>query len=99
MTLKLRHRPESLSGSVVMQRLGMRMPGALRGAHAETLLSDLSIDSLDTVELLCSIEDEFDVRFDQAQFQQLRTVGELADAVAQSVRSHQDGTGRVRGRS
>jgi acyl carrier protein len=57
----------------------------MRTAGAETLLTDLPIDSLDTVELLCLIDDEFGVRFEQGQFQAFRTVGDLTDVVARSV--------------
>jgi acyl carrier protein len=58
------------------------MPGALGHARSDTPLADLSIDSLDAVELLCLIDEEFDVRLEQGSLETFATVGELADAVA-----------------
>ena len=75
-------RPEALSGSEVLERLRGRLPASMRAARADTLLSDLPIDSLDTVELLCLIDDEFHVRLGEGTFQSLRTVGDLANEVA-----------------
>ena len=79
------HRSDRLTGNEVLNRLRSRLPGPMCGASAETLLTDLPIDSLDTVELLCLIDDEFGVRFEQGQFQGFRTVGDLADVVARSA--------------
>ena len=78
-------RPEPLSGSDVLERLRDRLPASMRVARADTLLSDLPIDSLDTVELLCLIDDEFRVRLGQETFQSLRTVGDLANEVARGA--------------
>jgi acyl carrier protein len=85
MTFTLRHRPELLTGPEVLERLRQRLPGPMRTAQAETLLTDLPIDSLDTVELLCLIDDEFQVRLGEGEFQGFRTVGDLADMVARSA--------------
>jgi acyl carrier protein len=88
MTFTLRRsvsRPEPLSGSEVLERLRDRLPAPLRVARADTLLSDLPIDSLDTVELLCLIDDEFRVRLGEETFQSLRTVGDLANEVARDA--------------
>ena len=74
--------PEPLSGSDVLDRLRDRLPASMRVARADTLLCDLPIDSLDTVELLCLIDDEFRVRLGEGTFQSLRTVGDLANEVA-----------------
>jgi acyl carrier protein len=81
------HRTPSspLTGEDVLRRLRSRLPGPMRAAGTDTLLADLPIDSLDTVELLCLIDDEFGVRFEQGQFQGFRTVGDLTDVVARSV--------------
>ena len=78
---------EQLTGDAVLRRLRAKLPGPLRAAGLETPLTDLPIDSLDTVELLCLIDEEFGVRFEQGQFQGFRTVGELADVVAHGGRS------------
>jgi acyl carrier protein len=85
MTFTLRRRPEQLTSTEVLDRLRRRLPGPLRGAQPETLLADLPIDSLDTVELLCLIDDEFHVRVGEVEFQAFRTVGDLADLVARTA--------------
>ncbi len=84
MTFTLRRRPEP-ARTEVLDRLRRRLPGPLRGAQPETLLADLPIDSLDTVELLCLIDDEFHVRVGEAEFRAFRTVGDLVDLVARTA--------------
>jgi acyl carrier protein len=85
MTFTLRRQSERLTGTQVLERLRHRLPSAMRSAGRETLLADLPIDSLDTVELLCLIDDEFHVRVGEHEFQTFRTVGDLADLVARNV--------------
>jgi acyl carrier protein len=85
MWLTQRRASDPLTGGEVLDRLRKRLPGAMRSAKVDTLLMDLPIDSLDTVELLCLIDDEFGVRFEEGQFQGFRTVGDLADVVARST--------------
>jgi acyl carrier protein len=58
------------------------LPGPLGHARFDTPLADLSIDSLDVVELLCLIDEEFNVRLEQGALENFTTVGELADAIA-----------------
>lgn len=77
-----RHLSKDVGRDNVVARLRRRMPGALRGAQPETPLTDLSIDSLDVVELLCVVDDEFGVRLEQRAFDEARTVGDLADRIA-----------------
>jgi acyl carrier protein len=86
MTFTLRRQPEHLTGPEVLERLRRRLPGPMRTAQPDTLLTDLPIDSLDTVELLCLIDDEFHVRLGEGEFQSFRTVGDLADVVARNAR-------------
>lgn len=57
-----------------------------KAAHKETVdeamnLRDLGIDSLDIVELLLELEDEFGVHFDDMDMSNLVTVKDLLDAV------------------
>jgi acyl carrier protein len=73
------------TGDDVLQKLRVRLPGPMRGASADTPLTDLPIDSLDMVDLLCLIDDEFGVRFGDGQFHAARTVGDLADLVARTT--------------
>jgi acyl carrier protein len=98
MRLKLRRQPEPLTGGAVLDHLRGRLPGPLRSARSDTQLADLSIDSLDVVELLCLIDEEFDVRLEQGRFAELRTVGDLADAIAGAAGPTASSTGE-RGQS
>lgn len=81
----LRYPSSQLTSDDVLQRLRSRLPAAMRGARSDTLLADLPIDSLDVVELLCLIDDEFGVRFEQGEFKGFRTVGDLADMVVRAA--------------
>ncbi len=48
---------------------------------AETTLADLGVDSLDTVEILMEMEDEFGITIDPGDVH-VEKVGELADYIA-----------------
>ena len=82
MRLTLGRQPEPIAADVVLNHLRTRMPGALGHARLDTPLADLSIDSLDAVELLCLVDEEFDVRLEQGSLEKFVTVGELAEAIA-----------------
>ena len=84
-------RLEPLNGDDVLGRLRGRLPGPMRGATLDTALADLPLDSLDVVDLLCLVDDEFGVRFDQGTFAEFRTVGDLADVVARAALSRHAG--------
>jgi acyl carrier protein len=86
MWLKTVRYPDALTGPDVLNRLRIRLPGPMRGAELDTLLSDLPLDSLDMVELLCLIDDEFGLRFEEGELQRFRTVGHLADRIAGAAR-------------
>jgi len=87
MLMKLQRPSRELTGDDVLRRLRARLPGPMRGASLDTALADLPIDSLDVVDLLCLVDDEFGVRFEQGEFAGFRTVGNLADVVARAARA------------
>jgi len=97
MRLKLRRPPEPVTGDAVLNHLRARLPGPLGHARSDTQLADLSIDSLDVVELLCLIDEEFDVRLEQGRFEELGTVGNLAETIARAAEAAPGA--RERGRS
>jgi acyl carrier protein len=70
------------SSDEVLSRLRRRVPQMFAGASRDTSLSDLPLDSLDVVELLCATDDEFGVLLTTASYTKARTVGDLADAIA-----------------
>ena len=90
MRLTLRRQPEPIAGDVVLNHLRRRLPGPLGQARSDTPLADLSIDSLDVVELLCLIDEEFNVRLEQGMLDKFATVGDLADAIAARGTSGRD---------
>ncbi len=49
------------------------------------IADDLGADSLDVVELLMSIEDEFDVEIPDEKIESLRTVGSVVDYIQEHM--------------
>ena len=49
------------------------------------LVEDLDADSLDTVQIMMWIEDEFDISVDQDDFEELVTVGEVHEFVKRHI--------------
>ncbi len=45
------------------------------------IATDLGADSLDVVEILMSIEDEFDIEIPDSEIENIRTVGELVEYI------------------
>ena len=49
------------------------------------IAKDLGADSLDVVELLMSIEDEFEVEIPDEEIENIRTIGELTDYIQNNM--------------
>ncbi len=45
------------------------------------ILRDLGVDSLDMVELICAVEDEFDIEIADKKIKSLITIGDLIDYI------------------
>lgn len=60
------------------ERLLRCLPGRLNISSPEMLLSDLALDSLDTVEFLCAVHEEFGVRLTDAHVLPGQTLRGLA---------------------
>ena len=45
------------------------------------IAKDLGADSLDVVELLMTIEDEFDIEVPEEEIENIKTIGELTDYI------------------
>ena len=65
----------------VLARLRRRVPNVLAGADCRTAVDALAMDSLDLVELLCAVEDEFGVLLTGDAFAKARTVGDLIQVI------------------
>ena len=66
----------------VLTRLRRRAPHVLAGADSQTVVDALAMDSLDLVELLCAIEEEFGVVLTGDAFAKARTVGDLLQVIS-----------------
>ncbi len=55
--------------------------------RATSFVDDLNADSLDTVELVMELEDEFDLTIPDDEAEKLKTVGEAVDY----IKKHQEG--------
>lgn len=49
------------------------------------IATDLGADSLDVVEILMSIEDEFDIEIPDSEIENIRTVGELVEYIETNI--------------
>ena len=66
-----------------------RLPGGRQQASPldvmTGIVNDLNADSLDTVELVMELEDEFDMTIPDDQAEKLRTVGEAIDFIKKQL--------------
>jgi len=68
----------------VSARIGLCLPRLAPRLHSSSAtLSDLSLDSLDAVELLCVIHEEFGVRLKDSEFHPEQTVDGMLSAIAE----------------
>jgi len=51
-------------------------------SEAKSFINDLGADSLDTVELMMDIEDEFDLSIPEEEAQKIQTIGDAINYVA-----------------
>lgn len=62
-----------------------------KAAHKDSVseemkLNELGLDSLDVVELLLQLEEEYDVHFDDVDMSNLVTVKDLLDAISSQLK-------------
>ena len=77
----------------VLDRLGRRLPHVLGRVNRDTPIDQLLLDSLDLVELLCAIEQEFGVTLSPEMFGRAKTAADLATVIARRSirqRTHDD---------
>lgn len=66
----------------IKQILAEQLDADAEAMTADTRIGDdLGADSLDVVELLMSIEDEFDVEIPDEEIENLKTVGDVAEYI------------------
>ena len=69
----------------IAERLQLCLPRLPLCQYPETRIGDLGLDSMDTVELLCVIHQEFGVRLTESDFHQGQNIGGLLSAIARKA--------------
>ena len=69
----------------VAKRLQLCLPRLSLDQSPATRLAELALDSMDTVELLCVIHEEFGVRLTDSDFHADQTVGGLLAAISRKA--------------
>jgi acyl carrier protein len=75
----------TLQAETIIRRLRHRLPR--HRLDPETPLRSLGLDSMDTVELLCAIHEEFGVRLTEAEFPPDLRLCDLAEVIAHKIPS------------
>ncbi len=69
--------------SVIVEQLGVSAEEVTREA---SFTEDLGADSLDTVELVMALEDEFDTEIADEEAEKLTTVGKTVDYILSNIK-------------
>jgi acyl carrier protein len=69
---------------IVAEHLGMQME---RIRESDALIEDLGCDSLDIVEISMALEEHFDISIPDEFDEQMRTIGDVTDAVLRLVQA------------
>ncbi len=67
---------------LLVEELGLERENITMGAKFE---EDLEVDSLGVVELLMALEDNFDVKIPDEEAEEITTVAQAVDVVAQKI--------------
>ena len=68
--------------AIIVEKLGV---DASEVTETASFTNDLGADSLDVVDLIMSLEDEFDLEVPDEQVENVKTVGDLVRFIEQSV--------------
>ena len=70
----------------VKQMLSEQLDADINSLTMETnIAKDLDADSLDVVELLMTIEDEFNIEIPDEEIENIRTIGELTEYIQENM--------------
>ena len=72
----------TLSAPAAIRRLRERLPRLAPLLAGDPVIGSLGLDSLDTVELLCAIHEEFGIRLAEHEFQPDQRLSDLAQTIA-----------------
>ena len=79
--------PSGSLAELIVRITGRAQPGLSRNAELD---ADLNLSSLDRVELLCAIEDRYQVDLDESTFSEVKTIGDLETLLHQPPAVHGD---------
>lgn len=68
--------------NIIVEQLGVDAAEVVPTAQ---FVNDLGADSLDTVELIMALEEEFDIEIPDEKAEKIKTVGEALDYIKQAV--------------
>ncbi|MDD4004827.1 MAG: acyl carrier protein [Elusimicrobiaceae bacterium] len=68
--------------NIIVEQLGVDAAEVTPNAQ---FVNDLGADSLDTVELIMALEEEFDIEIPDDKAEKIKTVGEALDYIKQAV--------------
>lgn len=68
--------------TIVSQQLGVEKKNIKRESN---FVNDLGADSLDTVELVMELEDEFDIKIPEDAAEKIQTVGEAIEHIEKAM--------------
>lgn len=68
--------------NIIVERLGVEADQVKPEAQ---FVNDLGADSLDTVELIMALEEEFDIEIPDEKAEKIKTVGEAIDYIEQNA--------------
>ena len=71
--------------SIISDQLGVEGGSLVREAN---LLDDLGADSLDVVELVMALEEEFGIEVPDEDVENIRTIGDVVDYIGTRVEAH-----------
>lgn len=70
----------------IKQMLAEQLDADIDSLTMETnIAADLDADSLDVVELLMTIEDEFNIEIPDEEIENIRTIGELTEYIQENM--------------
>mgnify|MGYP001591653264 CR=1 FL=1 len=83
MTMATTNDIEGRVKEIIVQQLGVDVGQVTPTAH---FVNDLGADSLDTVELVMALEEEFDTEIPDEQAEKIQTVGQAVDYIQSHVK-------------
>ncbi len=69
--------------AIIAEQLGLSDTSAI--LPGTSLMNDLDADSLDAVEIIMSIEDEFDIEIPDEVAEGFKSIGDIADYVEKNI--------------